>query len=152
MKRSVVLSVENPNLFAAGQLGLVNPAVVLFDRYPLSFVLNWFWPIQQWMASWTDFVGLRLEAPYTTKFISGVGTSFYRDGEAIRLWGVDACKWHRSDSLLGPAFPTHLKCDLSASQVVAMGSLLFQRLNREATLNLATLGKRQTGTFDTQFG
>lgn len=52
------VSVRNSNLFMANQLGLLNPATVLWDAVPFSFVGDWFGTFGTWLNSWTDFVGL----------------------------------------------------------------------------------------------
>lgn len=62
------ISVSNPNLWLANQLGLVNPAVVLWDVVPFSFVLNWFVTVEEFLNGFTDFWGLSVTNPYTTFF------------------------------------------------------------------------------------
>lgn len=57
------VAIENPNLFLANQLGLVNIGEIVFDGIPFSFVLDWFTDCQTWISSFTDWVGLRVENP-----------------------------------------------------------------------------------------
>lgn len=47
-------------------LGLVNPAAVAWELVPYSFVVDWFGNVGQVLESYTDFVGLELERPWTT--------------------------------------------------------------------------------------
>lgn len=57
---SADINVSNPNLWLANQLGLVNPAAVIWDAIPFSFVLGWFVNVDSFLASFTDFWGLSL--------------------------------------------------------------------------------------------
>lgn len=54
------------NSLLMNQLGLINPAVILWERVPFSFVADWFGNIGQVLASYTDFVGLSLSRTFTT--------------------------------------------------------------------------------------
>lgn len=58
--------VTNPNLYLANQLGLINPAAVLWDAVPFSFVVDWFLPVGKFLQSWTEFIGLTFEDAFTT--------------------------------------------------------------------------------------
>lgn len=70
--------VTSPNLFQANRLGLVNPATVAFELIPLSFVLNWFVPVQRYLESYTDTVGLRIwDTQRTDKRTSELVTQSY---------------------------------------------------------------------------
>jgi len=64
----------NPNLFLASQLGLVNPASVLFDAIPFSFVVDWFIDCQVWIDSFTDFLGVSITDPAITETFRGVAS------------------------------------------------------------------------------
>lgn len=59
------VSVKNSNLFVANQLGLLNPATVLWDAVPFSFVGDWFGTFGTWLGSLTDFVGLEMSRKQT---------------------------------------------------------------------------------------
>lgn len=62
------LFIENPMLWNANRLGLVNPASVAWEVVPFSFVVDWFSNVGQVLGSSTDFLGCRLENPCTTYF------------------------------------------------------------------------------------
>jgi len=62
------IRVSNPNLWIANQMGLVNPASWLWEAIPFSFVVDWFSNVGQVLAAMTDFAGLELIQPTTTKF------------------------------------------------------------------------------------
>lgn len=65
------IEVINPNLRLLQQLGILNPAVVLVDAVPWSFVLGWFHSFQEYLSSFTDFAGLRLHKLYVVRDFSG---------------------------------------------------------------------------------
>lgn len=52
--------VENPSLFEANRLGLVNPAATALELIPFSWLAGWFVNLQQVLNQYTDFVGLKL--------------------------------------------------------------------------------------------
>lgn len=58
--------VDDPMLWKANQLGLINPAVVAWELVPFSFVVDWFLPVGSFLGQFTDFVGLTLRWPRTT--------------------------------------------------------------------------------------
>jgi hypothetical protein len=65
---------SNPNLFLANQLGFVNLASTAWELVPLSFIVNWFVNVQEFLDQFTTFVGLDVEHPYTTVFGTASGT------------------------------------------------------------------------------
>lgn len=52
--------VSNPDLYLANQLGLVNPAGVVWDAIPFSFVVDWFLPVNKFLMSFSNTWGLEL--------------------------------------------------------------------------------------------
>lgn len=63
------VAVSNPNLFLANALGIINPAVVAWQLIPLSFVVDWFVNVEQFLGTASDFWGLTvLNATTTTKW------------------------------------------------------------------------------------
>jgi hypothetical protein len=62
------VQVSNPNLALAQQLGLINPATIVWEKVPYSFVLDWFVNVADFLASYTDFAGLTLIKPHRTIF------------------------------------------------------------------------------------
>lgn len=55
------VEVENPSLFEANRLGLVNPAATALELIPFSWLVGWFVNLQQVLNQYTDFVGLSLK-------------------------------------------------------------------------------------------
>lgn len=59
------ISVTNPNLWLANQLGLVNPALLIFETIPFSFVLDWFVNVSEFLGQFTEYWGLNVVDPWT---------------------------------------------------------------------------------------
>lgn len=68
--------VDNPNLWLANQLGLINPVQMFVEGVRLSFVVDWFSNLSQVIMQMTDFAGLKIERPCTTTV--GVGQIYER--------------------------------------------------------------------------
>jgi len=62
------VSVSNPQLYLAAQLGLINPASWVWEAIPFSFVVDWFGTIGEYLSSFSDFAGLLIEDPQTTQY------------------------------------------------------------------------------------
>lgn len=75
---SCEVSVENPNLWLANKMGLVNPVQWINEAIPFSFVVDWFSNLSDVIMSSTDFVGLTVRNPRTicvfTQFESTFGS------------------------------------------------------------------------------
>lgn len=62
------VQVTNPNLYLANRLGLTNPALVVWDAVPFSFVVDWFVPVGQFLSSFTEYLGLSVSNTHATLF------------------------------------------------------------------------------------
>lgn len=69
--------VNNPNLWLANQLGLINPLSWVYEKIPFSFVADWFFNVSQFLEMGTDMCGLTLVNPYTTQFNQALLQSWY---------------------------------------------------------------------------
>jgi len=65
----------NPNLHLANSLGLLNPAVVIWDAIPWSFVLGWVSNIDTYLRSLSDFAGWETSDGYRTYFTKVMGST-----------------------------------------------------------------------------
>lgn len=52
------VTVDNPLLFRANQLGLINPVAVAWAVVPFSFIVDWFIPVGAFLSYPTAFTGL----------------------------------------------------------------------------------------------
>lgn len=73
------IEVENPNLFRANQLGFINPALVVWELIPFSFIVDWFIPVGDFLSSFTDFVGLRFTKPFHNYRKDVMGTGMWKE-------------------------------------------------------------------------
>jgi len=48
---------RNPKLAALSTLGLINPALIVWEKIPYSFVVDWFMPVGDWLNSLTAAAG-----------------------------------------------------------------------------------------------
>lgn len=103
LKGSFVLKVDNPHIFSAEQMGLLNVASVAWELVPFSFVVDWFIPVGRYVASLSDYAGCSFVDAYETEFIRSKGSriilrngtndnrTFYLDDESVscrRVLGV----------------------------------------------------------------
>jgi hypothetical protein len=72
VKMGADVSVSNPNLHLADQLGLINPASLVWETIPFSFVVDWFANVGQFVGQMTDFAGLTLSRAYTNHFYKAI--------------------------------------------------------------------------------
>jgi hypothetical protein len=63
------VQVSNPNLFLANQLGFVNPASVVWELIPFSFLVDYVVNVSDFLSSFTDLWGVSLIDPYATETV-----------------------------------------------------------------------------------
>lgn len=105
LSQSATISLSNPNLYLANQLGLVNIGEVVFDGVPFSFVLDWFTDCQLWISSFSDWVGLRVDYPATSLQRLILEETWVLGPGKIRLGTPCVRKgsmFHRSEGMIKP--------------------------------------------------
>lgn len=77
---------RNDMLQKASQIGLLNPAEVLWELTGFSFVIDWLVPIGSWISSWDSDLGLTFKSGTLTKFVQldrfGAVQHSYEPGKA----------------------------------------------------------------------
>jgi hypothetical protein len=63
---SMILEVVNPDITLLQQMGLTNPALVVWELVPYSFVFDWFVSVGDWLSAMTAIRGLRVVRPMTS--------------------------------------------------------------------------------------
>lgn len=135
--------VHDPVISTLAALGFTNPALILWELIPLSFVVDWFVPVNEWLH--------QFRAPDNVEFVSG-WTYVKGDGE---------CTWHQWRDVAEPGW--RLRADtreilrdrrvlnslpkprlwlpnleLTKSQLVS-GMALLQQATRRSSGGLSTL-------------
>jgi hypothetical protein len=85
-------------------LGLTNPASILWELTPWSFVVDWFFPIGNWIASFDATVGL--------VFHSGCKTTFAKYRSRRETFTPPGSQWGQAfvDSCTGEAYREKIDC------------------------------------------
>lgn len=65
------VTISNPNLFLANNLGLINPFSVGWELIPFSFVVDWFIPVEAFLSYGSDLYGLSVTNAWNTLFTKG---------------------------------------------------------------------------------
>lgn len=71
---SANVTVSSPNLWMAEGLGLVNPATIVWDLIPWSFLVNMFVNVNQYISSFSDEVGLTITDRWMTKTLKSTAS------------------------------------------------------------------------------
>lgn len=78
-ERRAIVAISNPNLYRANQLGVLNPASIIWETIPFSFLIDWFANVGDFLNSWSDLAGITLYAASTT-------TLSECSGEMVRVY------------------------------------------------------------------
>lgn len=59
-------SISNPNLYLLEQLGIANPALVIWELVPFSFMIDWVVDVGSFLGGWSAFYGCTVTDTWTT--------------------------------------------------------------------------------------
>lgn len=126
------VSVADANEYNLNRLGFVNPAVVLWELVPFSFLVDWFVNVGQVLSSYTDFLGLALSNAATTRLVEMDDNRYqnlsYIPGRGYH-WEIKYHKWmRRSQGIAGPKFALREIKLPSVTRGLTASSLLAQLL------------------------
>lgn len=132
VKLGAEISVSNPNLWLANRLGLVNPAAVLWDAIPFSFVVGWFVNVDQFLAQFTEFAGLNVQNSYNSVFrrssiiVRWNNNSYGVNGVTQKGRVINFSRGYGLGS--GPLLRVKKPWQVSATRGATAASLLIQKL------------------------
>lgn len=66
------IHLDSPAIQAASQYGLLNPAAVAWEAVPFSFVVDWFYPVGDFLSQLNTTGGLKLSNWYRTETVEGI--------------------------------------------------------------------------------
>jgi len=125
--------IENANYALLNQLGLANPATVVWELVPWSFVIDWFVPVGRFLSSFSLGYGWRVEGGSTTYKSSSTfveewvpkypeGEPYFSGGEARSFTREEGLPIYR---LIRPAFK-----GFSVTRGITAIALVLQQLPR----------------------
>lgn len=68
-KYQAEVEVVNPNLHLAQRLGLTNPAAVVWELIPFSFLIDWFVNVGDVVGSWDPVMGVSFQRAFVTRYL-----------------------------------------------------------------------------------
>lgn len=127
--------VTNPNLYLAQEMGLANPAQIAWELVPFSFMVDWVFDVGSFLGGYTDFLGITIVRPYTSRFIRCRGQEALREG---RFWSwnppqnINTVVFRRRPGLTQPVPNTHFLTNIGQSwkRAANAASLLGQILTK----------------------
>lgn len=123
------ISVENENVALLNQLGLINPAAILWELVPFSFVVDWFANVGSFLSGFSDLAGLNVVNSYSTEYQTLVGSEIYH--ELGQLTSFSGAHIERVPSLDRPGLHMRPLKLPSVSRAATAISLLVQALPRK---------------------
>lgn len=137
------IHLDSPAIQAASQYGLLNPAAVAWEAVPFSFVVDWFYPVGDFLSQLNTTGGLILSNWYRTETLEGI----YDNDLMIRFstygqwYGPEYGNWilknKRRYAVPGEPFFVPQISD------APLTSSLQRSLNAIALFGALTLGKRK---------
>jgi hypothetical protein len=121
------IKVTNPNLWRANQLGLVNPATFAVELIPLSFLLDWFVNVSQFLNSFTDFLGIDIINPRTTTVQYAIRENRWYNGYMAQYTN-ESILITRATSIAGPTLRAKYVTRISPIRGATACSLLVGHL------------------------
>jgi hypothetical protein len=134
--------IVNPNTSLLADLGFINPASVLWEAVPFSFVVDWFANVGQVIASYSDFAGKSVSDAYTTAFQERTWSSssggydpygnepYWSSGFWSSVQGAKAVSVQRGLGITGPTFRVKPFKGFSVTRGATAVALLLQQLAR----------------------
>lgn len=123
--------ISNPNLRLASQLGFVNPAALLWEIVPFSFIVDWFVNVNDFLNSFTDFLGLTQVNSQTVIFgktSESMLATNATTGAKIAEGAGETVRCSRTTGITGPKLKLRPVDRLSPTRGAVSISLLLQSM------------------------
>lgn len=136
------IHLDSPAIQAASQYGLLNPAAVAWEAVPFSFVVDWFYPVGDFLSQLNTTGGLKLSNWYRTETLQGIYSNEcqIRFSTYGQFYGPEQGQWilkhKRRYQVPGEPFFVPQLSD------APLTSSLQRSLNAIALFGALTLGKR----------
>jgi hypothetical protein len=129
MRVATQIQITNPNLFLADQLGVVNPASVVWEAVPFSFVVDWFVNVGEFLNAWYPFPGCKLVNPYRTSYrtVTQSHLQVHTNG-LYQKWNAEDVAVSRQQGVVGPTLRVRAPKETSAVRAATAVSLLTKLL------------------------
>lgn len=124
--------VTTPSLYELNRYGLLNPAALLWELQPLSFVADWFTGLGSFLQALSLGFGLRFQNGYQTTFVNGDFDVLHRvapnvpvkQGSPYAKVKVHSRAMNRTIDIGFVPPPVYFRVDLNLSQAIASASLI----------------------------
>jgi hypothetical protein len=124
--------ISNLNVHLADRMGLLNPAVILWELVPFSFIADWFGNFGNYLESFTSFSGLTLSNVSTSHFLKAERTRWYNNsGNYYQRGSCQAICLRRVVGTSGPILSLRPLKWPSLTRGLTAASLLSQLLKRD---------------------
>jgi hypothetical protein len=132
-KVGVAYRIGNETLAGLNSVGLINPASVAWELLPLSFVVDWFLPIGNFLEQISAPIGLDFVTGYETRFAYGdlnvvtrrVQSGWVGSEGKVR---VKTFGFRRSKLITWPKPTLSFRFELNLDQIATAIGLIFQRI------------------------
>jgi len=126
--------INNPNLYLANQLGLVNPFTTAWEVAPWSFVVDYVLNVGQFLDGLTPYLGLSLQDLYSRS--SSVGYRFTSTRSTWGTGGSESCGYLAKDTRGATSLPpvrlAFRELTMKPLRAITSWSLLIQQVNRRS--------------------
>lgn len=132
VKCGATANLVNPNLALLNQVGLVNPAAIVWELAPWSFVGDWVFDVSSFINSFTDWIGFNVTGAYTTYFQKSATQQSQRFSGKWYTTGIEGWGHVRLTSLPRPMPNLEISANLGSSitRAASAASLLTQEISR----------------------
>ena len=135
-KATLWFYINDSRLAWASSLGLLNPAVIVWEKVPFSFLVDWLIPVGNLLEACTNTLGLTfLSGTYTDKSTaSGKTTWTYKNQKPTKSWvgsfeqTFSATQYSRETLSSFPLPRPYYKSPLSTGHAILALALIHQRM------------------------